>query len=323
MPKKIIKPDTNENLNVVRLMQQYGNEDKAREYVENLRWANGTVCPHCEGKECYRITPKAGSKTRKGLWKCKSCRKQFTVTVGTIFADSHIPLSTWVIAIHLMCASKKGISAHQLHRMLEITYKSAWFMCHRIRHAMSQETLEVKLTGTVECDETYVGGKAKNMHKSEREKKIQGRGAVNKAPVVSLVEREGRVRSTHVASVSGDNLKAVLLKNVEKEANIVTDEFTSYQGLDKEFASHKTVNHKIGQYVDGSVYTNTVESYFATLKRGIIGVFHHVSPQHLHRYLSEFDFRYNLRKSKDGERAVETIKATEGKRLYYKQPASC
>lgn len=212
MAKKKIQETTVDNINLFDLMQRYGDEDKAREFIEQLRWPDGPVCPHCESTEVYRLTPKAESKRpgRKGLLKCKKCRKQFTVTVNTIFSDSHIPLSKWVIAIHLLCSSKKGISAHQIHRMLGMQYKSAWFMLHRIRYAMTHNALSALLSGTVECDETYIGGKAKNMHKKEREKKVQGRGAVGKAPVITLVERDGRVRSKHVERVNEENLKQVL-----------------------------------------------------------------------------------------------------------------
>ncbi len=325
MPKKIEKPDTPENLDVFRLMQKYGDEDKAREFIEQMRWPNGPACPHCESTEVYRLTPKATSKSpgRKGLLKCATCRKQFTVTVGTIFEDSRIKLSKWVIAIHLLCSSKKGISAHQIHRMLDITYKSAWFMMHRIRYAMTQEPLCSKLSGTVECDETYIGGKAKNMHKKEREEKIKGRGAVGKAPVVTLVERDGRVKSQHVERVTEDNLKQVLKAYIDEKANLMTDEFTSYGNIGPLFASHETVNHRAGEYVrDGEIkaHINTAESVHALLKRGVHGVYHHWSVKHLSRYLSEFDFRFNLRKTNDGARLVMTIKGAEGKRLMYKQP---
>jgi len=311
-------------LNLSTIAKDYSNEDKARELLEAKRWPNGTICPHCKAEGAYKLTPKADSKTsvRKGVWKCKACRKQFTVTVGTIFEDSRIPLSKWLLAIHLMCASKKGYSAHQLHRTLGITYKSAWFMAHRIRYAMTQEPLTSKLSGIVECDETYIGGKAKNMHASVRREKIQGRGAVSKFPVCSLVERQGRVRSTHVPNVTGANLRAVLRANVEPTAHIMTDEFTSYIGVSSEFASHQTVNHGKGEYVRRGAHTNTIESFFALLKRGIIGTFHHVSEQHLHRYLSEFDFRYNMRTVKDGERTMEALKGFEGKRLMYKDPVN-
>jgi len=312
----------NEQINLATLAEHFSSEEKARELMEKMLWKDGVTCPHCNAKEAYRIQAKQGSKSgaRKGLWKCAECRKQFTVTVGTIFEDSRIPLNKWLLAIHLICSSKKGMSAHQLHRSLGITYKSAWFMAHRIRYAMTQEPLFSKLNGTVEVDETYVGGKAKNMHKSEREKRIKGRGTVDKAPVVTLVERDGRVKSQYMESVTGENLKKALTECIEQDACINTDESPSYSFAKDSFSEHKTVNHKKGEYVRGDAHVNTAESVHALLKRGIIGTFHHVSKKHLHRYLSEFDFRFNARKISDGERTLEAIKGFEGKRLMYKQP---
>lgn len=311
-----------ETINLSELGKHFSDEDKARELLEALRWKNGVECPHCESIGAYKIEAKAGSTSgaRKGLWKCSSCRKQFSVTVGTIFESSRIPLNKWLLAIHLVCSSKKGMSAHQLHRMLGITYKSAWFMAHRIRYAMTQEPLFSKLSGTVEVDETYVGGKSRNMHKVDRERRIQGRGAVDKAPVVTLVERDGRVKSYHMAHVTGENLKRAMLECVEQDACIMTDESPSYSFAQFNFADHQAVNHKKGEYVRGASHVNTAESVHALLKRGIIGTFHHVSKKHLHRYLSEFDFRFNNRKIKDGERTLEAIKGFEGKRLMYKNP---
>lgn len=311
-----------EQINLVELAQHFSDEDSAREFFENMRWKNGAVCPHCESVGAYKIEANStkGRKARKGLWKCKECKEQFTVTVGTIFESSRIPLNKWLLAIHLICSSKKGMSAHQLHRMLDITYKSAWFMAHRIRYAMTQEPLFSKLNGTVEVDETYVGGKAKNMHKSVREKRIKGRGTVDKFPVVTLVERDGRVKSQYMENVTGANLKKALLECVETDACIMTDESPSYFGVNKHFAEHNAVNHKKGEYVRGNAHVNTAESVHALLKRGIVGTFHHVSKKHLHRYLNEFDFRFNARKINDGERTLEAIKGIEGKRLMYKQP---
>ncbi len=322
MPAKIEKPDTADNLDLFRLMQKFSDEDKAREFIESQRWPNGPVCPHCQSTSVYRLTPKAGSTRpgRKGLLKCADCRKQFTVTVGTIFEDSRIPLRKWVIAIHLLCSSKKGMSAHQIHRMLDITYKSAWFMMHRIRYAMTQEPLASKLEGTVECDETYIGGKAKNMHKSVREQKIQGRGAVGKAPVVTLVQRDGNVRSQYMEQVTEANLKEVMKKHIHPSANIMSDEAAAYKNIGPLFASHESVNHSQDEYVRGNAHVNTAESVHSLVKRGVFGVYHHWSVKHLHRYLTEFDFRFNLRKTKDGDRLVLTIKGAEGKRLYYKDP---
>lgn len=317
MPKK--KENPNE-FNITNNAEHFVDADKARELLERMRWPNGTVCPHCKVTGAYKIEAKEDSKkgARKGLWKCATCRKQFTVTVGTIFEDSRIPLNKWLLAIHLLCSSKKGMSAHQIHRMLGVTYKSAWFMMHRIRYAMQQEPLASKLSGIVEVDETYVGGKAKNMHKSEREKKVQGRGPVGKAPVVTLVECEGRVKSMYMQDVTGETLKEAMKDCIVPTAQIMTDESPSYGFAESEFASHVSVNHKAGEYVRGDAYTNTAESVHALLKRGIIGTYHHVSKLHLHRYLSEFDFRFNNRKVKDGERTLEAIKGFEGKRLMYR-----
>jgi transposase-like protein len=286
----------------------YLDEDAAREYLEQLRWPNGAVCPHCGATGAYKLQPKIDSKrpVRKGVWKCKSCRKQFTVTVGTIFEDSHIPLYQWLSAIQFLCASKKGMSAHQLHRMLHITYKSAWFMAHRIRYAMGQPPLVEKLHGTIEADETYVGGKAHGK---------RGRGADNKVPVFALIQRGGDVRSFKTERVTSKNVKTIIREHVDKSSTIMTDEFLAYKGLDKEFADHQTVNHGTGEYVRGNVHTNTAEGYFSLLKRGIIGTYHHISQQHLDRYLAEFNFRYNSRKVTDGIRMILAIDGVKNKRL--------
>src|SRR5205085_1384807 len=247
----------------------------------------------------------------KGLLRCKACKKQFTVMVGTIFEDSHIPLAKWFAAIYLMNASKKGVSAHQIHRMLGITYKSAWFMCHRIRYAMAQPPLQSKLSGIVEADECYIGGK--------RRGQIGRPGPnSNKAPVVALVERGGSVRSFHIGRVTAENLHEVLTDNIEAEARLMTDENNAYLALGREFASHETVNHSIKEYARGDVTTNTIEGYLGLLKRGINGIYHQVGAHHLHRYLAEFDFRYNHRKLTDGERTEAAIRGFEGKRLTYR-----
>jgi transposase-like protein len=283
-------------------------EDAAREYLERLRWPNGAVCPHCGVIGAYKLQPKADSTkpVRKGVWKCKACRKQFTVTVGTIFEDSHIPLYQWLSAIQFLCASKKGISAHQLHRMLNITYKSAWFMAHRIRYAMEQPPLNKKLQGIIEADETYIGGKARGK---------RGRGAENKTPVFALVQRDGDVRSFKAERVTSKNLKQIIREHVSKDSTVMTDEFRSYKGLGKEFANHQTVSHGTGEYVRDNAHVNTAEGYFSLLKRGIIGTYHHISQQHLARYLAEFNFRYNSRKVEDGVRMVLAINNAKGRRL--------
>src|SRR5882724_5055428 len=290
---------------------------EAATYLESIRWPNGPVCPHC-GESEKRPYP-LKSETRK-LYKCAACRKQYTVTVGTIFEGSHIPLQKWLLAFYLLCSSKKGMSAHQLHRMLGVTYKSAWFMAHRIRYAMEQPPFARPLEGVVEADETYVGGKERNRKRQDKQKKT-GRGT-NKTPVVALVERGGEVRSFRMANVTGLELKGAIRRNVSRDARIMTDSFKSYRGLGKEFASHEYVSHSDGEYVRGDVHTNTAENYFSILKRGIDGVYHHVSEAHLGRYLAEFDFRYNNRSRlgvDDPERTERAIKGIVGKRLTYRR----
>jgi transposase-like protein len=295
--------------------KHFQDADAAREHLEATRWADGVVCPHCDSREAYKLTPKVGSKNpvRKGVWKCKECREQFTVTIGTIFEDSKIPLNKWLLAIHLLSASKKGMSAHQLHRMLGVAYKSAWFMAHRIRYGMSQSPYAAeKMRGVVEADETYVGGVQKN-----------GRGrkvTKLKRPVFSVVKRGGEVRSYHVANVTAETLGTIIKQNVHPLAHLHTDEFGAYQPVGDKFAAHKTVTHSKGEYVRGTVHTNTVEGFFSLLKRGLHGTYHRVSQEHLHRYLAEFDFRYNNRKIKDVERAEKMLKAAIGKRLMLREP---
>lgn len=287
-------------------------EDQARAYLESLLWPNGPVCAHCGSANAYKME---GETCRAGLHRCRDCEKQFTVTVGTIFEDSHVPLNKWVRAFHLMCSSKKGISALQLQRNLGLgSYRTAWHMAHRIRLAMKCSPLATLLAGTVEVDETYVGGK------------VTGRGQKagwdNKMPVVSLVERGGDKRSVVMEKVTAKNLRAVVVENVEAGSAVHTDEHKGYVNLKDKFA-HESVNHSEKQYVrkfkgGRKVTTNTVESSFALLKRGIVGAFHHVSKKHLQRYTDEFDFRWNERKTGDVERTTQALKQSKGKRLTYK-----
>lgn len=321
--------------------------DKAREFMESKRWPEGPVCPHCGlVGEAYKLTADLENKTakghgRKGLYKCAGCGEQFTVTVGTIMEGSHIPLHKWLLAFHLLCASKKGMSAHQLHRMLGVTYKSAWFMAHRIRYAMTQEPLSSKLDGVVEIDEAYIGGKRRHKNRASnkqaplnetekvkeifRKKKPGGKKGVspfdNKAPVVSLVQRGGKVRSMHMPRVTQENLKPVLKEYLAEGVHVMTDS-TCVVKLQDAGQKHDKVNHTAKEYVRYEngvcISTNTVEGYFATLKRGIDGVYHHVSKTHLNRYLSEFDFRYNHRDVSDTERAEMAVRSSEGKRLKYR-----
>jgi transposase-like protein len=288
---------------------------KAAEYLESVRWPDGPVCPHCGESERKAYFLK--NQTRR-LWKCAACRKQFTVTVGTIFESSHIPLNKWLLAFYLLCSSKKGMSAHQLHRMLGVTYKSAWFMAHRIREAMKQPPFQARLTGTVEADETYIGGKARNRRRRDQQKKT-GRG-VDKTPVVVLVQRGGLAYSQRVANVTGAELKGVIRRHVDPSATIVTDAFKSYAGLGPEYAAHQVVNHADDEWTRGDWHTNTAENFFSILKRGIDGVYHHVSEAHLPRYLAEFDFRYNNLAAdgvSDAERTRRALVGAEGKRLLY------
>jgi transposase-like protein len=290
------------------LNQKYlHDENAAHAHLIKTRWPEGIVCPHCQANKIYQLNL-SGSKRR--VLKCAKCRKQFSTTMGTIFEDSHVPLTKWFMMLHLMCSSKKSMSAHQFHRMLGVTYKTAWFMAHRIRHSMTQFVSDVPpLTGIVECDETYVGGKDKGAGQGNRD---------NKMPVFALVQRGGQVRSMVMPRVTARNLKTAVHANVDKSAQLMTDSFIGYKELGKGFASHEMVNHSEGEYVRGQAHTNTVEGYFSLLKRGIVGAYHHVGEKHLHRYLAEFDFRYNARKDNDAMRTFSAMKGIEGKRLQYR-----
>jgi transposase-like protein len=294
-------------------------EEQAREYIEGILWPDGVpTCPHCGNRGAWKMKGKA----RPGLRKCsnKKCRKPFTVTVGTVLESSHISIRDWVIAFHLMCSSKKGISALQLQRNLGLgSYESAWFLEHRIRHSMEENPLSKLLKGTVEVDETYVGGKPRKGSKKEPEKKSKRGRGTDKAPVIALVERKGNVASRPIMKVNAKTLKGAIKELVHKDSCIMTDEWAPYQGIGKLFAGgHETVNHGEGEFVRGNASTNTVESYFALLKRGVHGVFHHVSKEHLHRYCNEFSFRWNHRKIDDGARTIAVVKGSKGKRLPYK-----
>ncbi|NOT01870.1 MAG: IS1595 family transposase [Phycisphaerales bacterium] len=286
-------------------------ENDAREYLERLRWPNGPVCAHCGSAVVAKLNGKA---TRPGVYKCKAreCRKQFTVTVGTIFERSHIPLTTWIQAFHLICASKKGVSALQLQRMLGLkSYKSAWHMAHRVRHAMQNEPLRTMLSGTVEADETWVGPR------------LRGHGTglkiENKTAVMALVERGGKMRTKVIGRVTQKNLKGALDEMVAKSSRLLTDGLQAYVKLGPAFeGGHETVDHSVGEYARGDVHVNSAESYFALLKRGIHGAFHHVGRHHLHRYADEFAFRWNHRTVTDGERTDAALKMAPGTRLVYK-----
>jgi transposase-like protein len=294
----------------------FHSETAAIARLEAIVWPQGPFCPRCGGFD--RITAVKGG--RAGLRRCGPCKREFTVTVGTIFERSHIKLHKWFQAAHLIGSSKKGFSAHQLHRTLKVTYKTAWFMEHRLREAMRELHPDQQLGGegkTVEIDETYIGGKEKNKHRNKRNK--LGTGGIGKEIAFSLVERGGSVRSHHVPTVSAKTLRPILQAQIHADSNVMSDDGGSRVG--REFVRHQSVNHSIGEYVRGDAHTNTIEGYFSILKRGIIGTYHHVSPQHLKRYLAEFDFRYNARAAlgvTDEGRADRLLRGIVGKRLTYK-----
>jgi transposase-like protein len=293
---------------------RFTNDDAAREHLESLRWPNGPVCPHCGGIE--RNSALHGKSHRAGLYFCGDCRTQFTVTVGTVFERSKIPLHKWLLANHLICSSKKGMSAHQLHRILQITYKSAWFMAHRLREAMDTGSAGPLGGGgsAVEVDETYWGNVGKQ--------RTGARGFDHKMKTVSLVERGGEKRSFHVANVTAKTVAPILREQVAKKTRLMTDEAKVYKKIGKDFSSHESVNHSAKEYARGDVTTNTVESSFAILKRGLYGTFHHVSEQHLQRYATEFDFKWNHREKlgfDDAARADVALKGISGKRLTYRR----
>jgi transposase-like protein len=299
----------------------FTNPNAARAHFEAIRWPNGPYCPYCGGFD--RVAVLGGKSMGPGWYHCSDCRKKFTAAVGTIYERSHIPLTKWLLATHLLCASKKGMSAHQLGRMLGLPYKTSWFMCHRIREGM-RELNPTPMGGegmTAEADETFIGGREKNKHAYKRD--AGNIGGTGKEAVFSLVERGGKVRSQHVANVSAATLKPILTEQLDRASSLMTDGEGQYRPIGPHFARHETVNHSIGEYVRGDAHTNTVEGYFSILKRGINGVYHHISATHLKRYLGEFDFRYNERSAlgvEDVERATKAVKGVMGKRLTYKQP---
>ena len=297
----------------------FTDEIKAREYLEAQRWPDGPICPHCGVvNEATRLEGKAH---RPGLYQCNECRAQFSVTVGTLFERSHVPLTKWLAVAFLLNSSKKGMSSRQFARMLGVTVKTAWFMTHRVREAMREPGFPGPMGsqgGTVEADETFIGGKNENRHKSKRA------NPPKKEAVLALVERGGEVRSFHIKTVSGSTLRPLLRLHISQSAHLRTDADSALpkSKTRRDFASHETVNHSAKEYVRGGAHTNTVENYFSILKRGIYGVYHHVSGKHLKRYLAEFDRRYSTRKLTDAERTAIVLKAVGGRRLLYRASGS-
>lgn len=290
----------------------FHDETAAREWLEARVWPHGPACPHCG--VIGKATLMKGKSHRPGLYQCNACREPFTVTVGTLYERSKIPLHKWLAATHLLMASKKGMSALQISRMLGVSYKTAWFMMHRIRESLKPAPSDAigGANKVVEADETYVGGKAKNRaHRDPAPKKA----------VFSLVERDGEVRSFHIANVSATTLRPIIVSQASRASYLMTDESTVYPKIGREFSGHGTVNHSLNEYARAVFWhTNTVENYFSLLKRGIYGVYHHVSEAHLHRYTAEFDFRYNTRKISDRERLERAVPGIVGKRLTYRRP---
>lgn len=294
----------------------FHNDEAAREHLEAVRWPNGPVCPHCGGTD--RIKKLEGKSHRPGLRKCYDCNGHFTVTVGTVMEGSRIPLHKWFLAIYWLCSSKKGVSSHQLHRMLGITYKSAWFLTHRIREAMREGSLTPVGGGgkTVEIDETFIGNDRAVKPKGDK----KGRGYAHKHKVLSLIERGGKVQSIVVDDLKTKTLYPILRERIAEETRVMTDDAGQYFHLRGEFPDHNVVRHRQGEYGRGPVHTNTIEGYFSIFKRGMKGVYQHCAKPHLHRYLAEFDFRYNHRHLTDWERAEKALAGIEGKRLMYGGP---
>lgn len=297
----------------------FHNEEAAYEFVEARVWPDGPVCPHCGATEDH-IGKLKGKSTRIGTYKCYACRKPFTVKVGTIFESSHIKLHIWLQAIFLICASKKGISSNQLHRTLGVTLKTAWFMSHRIREAMREGDLKPfgSAGGAVEVDETFVGYDRSVKPKGEK----KGRGFHHKHKVLSLVDRDtGQARSMVVNDLKADTMAPLVRENLAREARLMTDEAAYYKVVGREFAQHGIVHHNKGEYGRGEIHTNTIEGYFSIFKRGMKGVYQHCAKEHLHRYLAEFDFRYNNRAAlevNDAERAEKVLRGIIGRRLTYR-----
>jgi transposase-like protein len=304
----------------------FHDEAKAREWLEGYRWPNGPFCCHCGST---RVAPMGGKKHRPGLYYCPDCRGQFTVMTGSVMESSHVKIAKWVLAIRLMSSSKKGFSAHQLHRSIGTTYKTAWFMFHRLREAMSEPN-PTPIGGEgkiVEADEAYHGKRkaphVRNKYLPPPTKRGKGGGA-QKRPIVALVERDGEARVTHMGTVTSKNIGNFMSKNVDLKSRLQTDESRLYDNLGKDFASHETVNHGAKEYVRGDVTTNTVEGFFGVFKRGMVGVYQHCGEQHFQRYLDEFTFRFNNRAKlgvEDGERAAKLAHGMGGKRLTYRRIA--
>jgi len=294
-------------------------DDQCRDFLEASRWPDGPVCPKCGETEPYRIERKSRTKNKvTKLYRCKACRKDYTATVGTIFEDSKIPLSKWYAAIYLMCASKKGVSAHQIHRELEVTYKSAWFMCHRIREAMKDKSFS-KLTGIIEADETYIGGKPRGhwAHRKGKDRSVAHlESRKRRTPVFGIKERGGRVRTQVIPHVTKRDVERAVWTNVDREnSRLMTDEAPVYWHMER-MLPHGIIRHR-SEYVRGDIHTQGIESYWAILKRGLYGTFHHVDAGYLSCYLNEFEFRFNRREVSDAQRFEALMQQVSGSRVLW------
>ena len=296
------------------MLEVLPDETSCRNFLEQLKWQGVPVCPHCgtQNKEHYKLNRNG---VFKGMYKCKDCRERFTVTLGTMFEGSHIPLRQWFIAIYIFSSHKKGISSHQLARDLGITQKSAWFMLGRIRNSFKVKS-KIKFSGTTQADETFVGGKNKNRHANKKVKESQGRSVKDKTPIFGLLS-DGQVKTEVVTDTKAKTLKPIIKDLVEKGTIMVTDEWGAYNGLAKDY-QHEVINHNKGEYVRGDFHNNSLEGFWSLLKRGIFGIYHSVSPKHLNQYCDEFSYRYNTRKTNDGERFIFSLVNAE-ERLTYKQ----
>ena len=322
MAKTKVQNCSTKNDPVIKAIPKACADEKAAvEFMEKQRWGANPCCPRCGSENIYQMADsKTGERQKNWRWRCRDCGKakataQFTVRTGTVFEDSRIELRHWCFGFWRAATSKKGVSALEIHRQTGVSYKSALFMLHRIRFAMAP-AYNGQLNGDVEVDETFVGGKPRYKGKNKR-------GHGDKQPVVALVQRGGEVRTRVVPDVTAKSLKAAIREHVHPDSRILTDEHRSYIGIGREFkGGHEAVKHKAREYVRGDVTTNTVEGFFSIFKRGLNGVYHSISRRHLHRYMAEFEFRYNRRELEDGERVVAAIKAANGKRLRYREPVS-
>ena len=314
--RKVQNESTKNDPVITELPAACADERLAVEFMEQQRWGDKPYCPRCGDFAVYQMKDsKTGERQANFRWRCQGCKEQFTVRIGTVFEDSRAPLRHWCFAFWRAATSKKGVSALEIHRQTGLSYKTCLFMLHRIRTAMDETDIE-PLSGIVEVDETFVGGKPRRFHGSRKTNKATKKP---KTAVLGLLERNGKIRPKVIADVTGDTLKAAIAEHVKPGSRIMTDDWSGYRGLKHEGWQHDSVKHSMYEYVRGDVSTNGIEGFFGILKRGLNGIYHSVSRKHLHRYLSEFQYRYNNKELTDGQRVVNAIKAAQGKRLTYAQ----